>query len=63
MASRNLRRFSAARSSSGICSILLSLVTPSTNRAISGPKFFSISSIVASVSSTVSWSSAQMIVS
>jgi hypothetical protein len=38
IASRNLRRFSAARSFSVIASILDSLVTPSTSRATSGPK-------------------------
>jgi hypothetical protein len=43
IASRNLRRFSATRSSSVSCSILESLVTPSTSRAISVPKFFSMS--------------------
>ena len=63
IASRNLRRFSAARSFSVSVSILESLVTPSTSRATSGPKCASISSIVASVSSTVSWSSAVTIVS
>jgi hypothetical protein len=63
IASRNLRRFSAARSLSVIVSILESLVTPSTSRATSGPNRRSISSTVASVSSTVSWSSAVMMVS
>ena len=43
-ASRNLRRFSAARSFSDWASILLSLVTPSTSRATSLPNSFSISS-------------------
>ena len=43
-ASRNLRRFSAARSFSDWASILLSLVTPSTSLATSLPKCFSISS-------------------
>jgi hypothetical protein len=54
-ASRNLRRFSAARSFSDCASILLSFVTPSTSRATSLPKSFSISSGVAIVSSIVSW--------
>jgi hypothetical protein len=40
IARRNLRRFSAARSFSVRVSILESLVTPSTSRATSGPKFF-----------------------
>ena len=58
MARRNLRRFSAWRVLSDCRSRRLSLVTPSTRRAVSAPKSASISSMVASVSSTVSWSSA-----
>ncbi len=53
MASRNLRRFSAARSFSVWASIFESLVTPSTSRATSSPKSFWISSVVVSVSSIV----------
>jgi len=62
-AAENLRKFSAARSSSVCASIFDSLVTPSTSRATSGPKRASTSSIEVSVSSTVSWSNAVMIVS
>ena len=63
MARRNLRRFSAARSLSVCASILESLVTPSTSRATLAPKIRSISSGVATVSSTVSWRIAVAIVS
>ena len=62
-ASRNLRRFSAARSFSDCASILLSLVTPSTSRATLAPNNFSICSGVATVSSIVSWRIAVTIVS
>ncbi len=55
MASRNLRRFSAARSLSLCASIRLSLVTPSTIRATFSPNSRRISSGVATVSSIVSW--------
>ena len=56
IASRNLRRFSAARSFSVIApSIFDSLVTPSTRRATCAPNSFSICAGVATVSSIVSW--------
>ena len=63
MASRNLRRFSAARSFSVCASILDSLVTPSTSLATEGPNNREISSGVATVSSIVSCRIAVAIVS
>ena len=63
IASRNLRRFSAARSFSLCASILLSLVTPSTSRATLPPNSRVISSGVATVSSIVSCRIAVAIVS
>ena len=62
MASRNLRRFSAARWLSLCASIFDSLVTPSTRRATFLPKCFLISSGVA-MSSIVSWRMAVTMVS
>ena len=51
-----LRKFSACRSSFEVKLILPSLVTPSTSDAISPPNSRSMSFVVASVSSTTSWS-------
>jgi hypothetical protein len=58
IARTSLRKFSACFSWSDWSSIRLSLVTPSTRRATSLPNLASMSSIVASVSSTVSCRSA-----
>ncbi len=58
IASSILRKFSACFSCRDVKLIWLILVTPSTSDAISGPKRVSISSSVASVSSTVSCRSA-----
>lgn len=55
-----LRKFSACFSSRLVKLTRLNLVTPSTRTAISSPKADSISGRVARVSSTVSWSSPQM---
>ena len=52
-----LRKFSAWRSSFEVKLIFESLVTPSTSSATSTPNSFSMSSVVASVSSTTSWRS------
>ena len=53
-----LRKFSACFSSWVLAAVNCeSLVTPSTSSAISSPKSSAISSLVASVSSMVSWSS------
>ncbi len=49
------RKFSACRSSLEAKLIFESLVTPSTRKATSCPKSRSMSSVVASVSSTTSW--------
>ena len=57
IASTSLRKFSACLVWSDCSSIRDSLVTPSTSRAISGPNTRSMSSSVATVSSTVSCSS------
>ena len=57
LATRNLRKFSAWRVSVDGRASSESLVTPSTSRATSAPNRRSISSSVATVSSTVSWSS------
>ncbi len=54
IASTSLRKFSACLVSSDCNSMRDSLVTPSTSRPISGPNRRSISSSVATVSSTVS---------
>ena len=54
IASRNLRRLSAARSDALVPSSFDNLVTPSTRRATSSPNRAAISSRVASVSSIVS---------
>ncbi len=58
IASSSFLKFSACAVWADWSSSLLSLVTPSTRRATTGPKRREISSIVAPVSSTVSWSSA-----
>ncbi len=55
MARTSLRKFSACFVWSDCSSMRDSLVTPSTRRPISGPNRRSISSSVATVSSTVSW--------
>ena len=57
IASSSLRKFSACSVCEDCSSSLLSLVTPSTRRAISPPNRRSSSAIVTPVSSTVSCSS------
>jgi len=61
MARTSLRKFSACLAWSDGISMRVSLVTPSTRRATSGPKCLVMSSIVAEVSSMVSCRSAVMI--